>query len=74
MFGDHYRVVYKMWDEQVKKEREKPNKMRTFDETKKGKHWKKKAGKGLNGMTGAGHGRDDQGRGGGGHGGAAEER
>ena len=46
MFGDHYRVVYKMWDEKVKKERDKPNKMRTFDETKKGKKVGKNANKG----------------------------
>ena len=46
MFGEHYRIVYKMWDDQVKAQRNEPKKMKTFNETKLGKQVGKKKNKG----------------------------
>lgn len=41
IFGAHYQLIYLKWDSLVKAQQQAPKKMKTFDETQKGKKLKK---------------------------------
>jgi len=56
MFGGHFKIVYSKWDSLVKEQQTAPKKMKSFNETKKGKQISKKGKKGGQQATAASEG------------------